>query len=237
MYIKNPAKRLKKFWGKVDAKHVNLIKSHVKGISICDMGSGYGTTTAQLTKAGFQCTGIDFDSETVERSKALFPGCVFIAANAENLPFPDKCFDTIILRDALHHFYEEANFSKVKNEILRVSKDKCTLIFFDPNVNLILKTMRRISAHNDAECDYEEALQIMNELKFSLTYSSFNTLYSLPLSGGYVGINFIPNIRFIQSAVLKTESLAEKLVSSLKLGRYLCWRYIIVGEKSKLFDY
>jgi SAM-dependent methyltransferase len=231
MQIKNPDKRLNKFYGKVDAKHINLILEHVAGKDVLDMGSGSGTTTAQLTKLGFNCTGFDFDTNAVERAKKLWPGCNFVVANAEKLPFPDKSFDTVILRDALHHFYQEADFNKVKTEILRVSRDKSTLIFFDPNVNLMLKTMRKLSSHDDAECNYESALQVMKELNFKVTYDSFNTLFSLPLSGGYVGLNFVPNVAFIQSAILGTERIAEKLTNGLKMGRYACWRYIIVGKR------
>src|SRR5579872_6973923 len=89
MQIKNPYKRLSEFWGMVDAKHVALISEQLNGTTVLDMGSGYGTTTSTLTKAGVQCTGIDLDNEAIQKSKKLFPECTFITANAESLPFPD----------------------------------------------------------------------------------------------------------------------------------------------------
>jgi len=232
MHIENASKRLQKFWGKVDAKHVSLICKQIDGKEVLDMGSGYGTTTAGLTRAGFKCTGIDFDNETVEQAKKMFPECTFLPANAEALPFADKTFDVVILRDALHHFFQEADFEKVKHEILRVSKDKSTLIFFDPNVNFLLKVMRKLSSHKDAECNYESAVQIMKELNYQVTYTSFNTLYSLPLSGGYVGLNFVPNIKLLHSIVIGSENFFERLVNAIGLGRYLSWRYLVVGKRS-----
>lgn len=231
MHIENASKRLQKFWGRVDAKHVNLICKQVDGKEVLDMGSGYGTTNAGLTRAGFKCTGIDFDNEAIGRAKGLFPECTFLYANAEKLPFADKTFDVVVLRDALHHFYQEADFEKVKQEILRVSKDKSTLIFFDPNVNFLLKTMRKLSSHKDAECNYEAAIQIMNGLNYKVTYAGFNTLYSLPLSGGYVGFNFVPNIKLLHSFILGSENFFEKIINTVGLGRYLAWRYLVVGKR------
>ncbi len=195
------------------------------------MGCGLGATTNYVSKMGYSCFGCDYDPGTIEYCKKTYPHCNFLIANAEQLPFEDGYFDTIILRDALHHFYGEANFDKVKDEILRVSKSNARLIFFDPNVNFILKAMRRISSHNDEECNFETDTAIMNQLRFEIVHQRFNTVYSLALSGGYVGINFVPNIRFVQNMILITESYLEKLINKIGLGRQLCWRYLIVGQK------
>jgi SAM-dependent methyltransferase len=233
MKIEDPQKRLDMFWGKVDKKHIALIKEHIKGKRVLDMGCGYGTTTSVLTAEGYQCVGIDYDDSSVAAAKDRFPNCNFQKANAEELPFENNSFDAIVLRDALHHFYGEANFEKVKSEILRVAGPGANIIFFDPNVNFILRTMRKISKHKDEECDYETAVKIMKDMGFRIIHSKFNTLYSLPLSGGYVGINFVPGIKIIQTIILQSEKLFERLVNTLGLGRYLCWRYVLVGEKIK----
>jgi ubiquinone/menaquinone biosynthesis C-methylase UbiE len=231
MKIINPGKRLDMFWGEVDKKHISIIQGFLSGKNVLDMGCGYGTTTAQITAAGYNCTGIDYDDGAINEAKKRFPHCKFQSANAETLPFEDGYFDVIILRDALHHFYSEANFEKVKSEMLRVSKKGSRIIFFDPNVNFLLKIMRKISAHVDEECDFETATQIMKELDLTIIHSAFNTIYSLPLSGGYVGINFVPPIRVVQSGILFTEKIFENIINRLHLGRYLCWRYAIVGER------
>jgi len=230
MKIQNPEKRLQQFWGKVDQKHISTFSKFVKGTKVLDMGCGLGTTTATLSKMGFSCIGIDYDSGTVEYCKKTHNQCNFHIANAEALPFDNEAFDTIILRDALHHFYGEANFEKVKKEILRVSKKNARIIFFDPNVNFLLRTMRKLTAHKDEECKYETALEIAKELNLKIIHKSFNTLYSLPLSGGYVGINFVPNVAIVHSFILGSEKVAEKIVNFFGLGRQLCWRYLIVGE-------
>jgi SAM-dependent methyltransferase len=231
MNIQDPEKRLKKFWGEVDKKHVKHITDFVIGKKVLDMGCGYGTTTARLTEMGYDCIGIDYSPEAVAAAKKRFPNCKFEEANAEALPYENAAFDTIILRDALHHFYGEANFEKVKSEILRVARPHSRIIFFDPNVNFMLKTMRKLSNHIDEECDYETAKDIMDKWGFKIIHKSFNTVFSLPLSGGYVGYNFVPDAKPIWKFTLGLEKIFEKLIRGIGLGRQLCWRYIIVGER------
>jgi ubiquinone/menaquinone biosynthesis C-methylase UbiE len=231
MKNKNPEKRLEKFWGKVDKKHVQIIGKFLHGKNVLDMGCGYGTTTAYVTSQGYNCIGIDYDQSAIDSALKRFPGCKYQFANAEALPFENDYFDVIIMRDALHHFKGEADFEKVKTELLRVTKKDATVIFFDPNVNFMLRTMRKISFHKDEECDYEDAVKIMGQLDFKITHASFNTLYSLPLSGGYVGVNFVPDLGVLHSFILGSERFFEKIVNGLGLGRYLCWRYVIVGQR------
>lgn len=231
MKIKNPEKRLTQFWGKVDQKHIHSFEPFITGNRILDMGCGYGTTSFTLTQSGLTCIGIDNDQTAIDYCKLNYPQVNFQFATAEQLPFEDDYFDCIVLRDALHHFYREADFEKVKSEILRVSNSNALIIFFDPNVNFLLKILRRLSFHNDAECTYKDALQITRDLNLTVIHTSFNTVFSLPLSGGYVGINFTPNIQWVQHALLKIERSLEYLLNKSKLDRYVCWRYLIVGWK------
>ncbi len=233
MKVNNPEKRLNQFWGLVDQKHVEVIAKKIVGKNVLDMGSGLGTTTKQLTDKGFNCIGFDYDSESVEYCKKVYPDCKFVVANAEHLPYDDNCFDTIILRDALHHFYCEGDFEKIAKEMVRVSKNNARIIFFDPNVNFMIKTLRKISAHKDVECKFETAMEIMKKLGAVNIEHRFNTIYSLQLSGGYVGVNFTPNVKFIQKMILSSERFFESIFNKIGLGRYLCWRYIITGDLKK----
>lgn len=230
MEIKDASKRLKKFWGKVDQKHICEIEKHVTGKVVLDMGAGYGTTTTYLKNKGYNVIAIDLDTESIEIAKKLNPSIDYKKINAEELPFEDNSFDTLILRDALHHFVGEADFDKVKKEMYRVLRNDGKIIFFDPNVNFLIKTLRKISKHEDEECAYEEAINIMNELNLEIIHKSFNTIYSLPLSGGYVGINFIPQLIFLQNFILRTEKTFERLIQN-SIGRRIAWRYVIVGKK------
>ncbi|MBI4646310.1 MAG: class I SAM-dependent methyltransferase [Bacteroidia bacterium] len=234
MKIKKPEKRLQKFWGKVDEKHILSILPFIEGKTVLDIGCGNGSTTAMIYKnmPGVVCIGIDNDKAEIEKAKLLFPASTFQVANAEALPFPDNSFDSIIIRDALHHLCKETDVTKVESEIFRVSHPGTMIIIFDPNISFLLRFYRFLIAHHDPECSFETAVKIMTKAGFQKKLHSFNTIFSLPLSGGYVGINFVPDIKFIQSFILWSENLIERLFSKLKLGRYLCLRYLIVGERN-----
>lgn len=232
MKISNPEKRFRKFWGSVDEKQVISFVPNIKGENILDLGCGYGSTTNIINRtAGKKCIGVDFDQSALEIANRLFPGNTYIHANAEALPFENGTFDTIILRDSLHHLYGESNFRKVHLEIDRVSHDETILIIYEPNINLILKIIRFLASHKDAQCPFPRAIEIMKDLGYTEITVTFNTLWSLPLSGGYVGINFVPNIEFIFRMILKSEILTEKIICHMGLGRVLCLRYLIAGKK------
>lgn len=234
MEIKNPEKRLKKFWGKVDKKHIGLIAEWVKGSLALDVGSGFGTTSGEIARQlNIKCIGIDYDNSSLEIAKKLYPDGTFLFENCENLSFPDNYFDTIILRDVLHHLKGESDFEKSGKELIRVAKNKTRIIIVDPNVNFILKTARKIASHRDEECTYEDALKIVKEMKCEIIHKKFNTVFSLPLSGGYVGVSLVPDVNFIQQFILFSEMIFEKIINAIGLGKFFCWRYLIVAEVIK----
>src|SRR5690606_13514670 len=139
----------------------------IKKGKILDMGCGMGSTSDFLSKQNLgEITGLDFSQEELDKAKSWYPHITYVQANAEQMPFDDETFDTIILRDALHHFYEEADFDKVGKEIVRILKKDGILIFFDPNVNFIIKALRKVAKHEDAECSYEEVRDIVKKFGF-----------------------------------------------------------------------
>jgi hypothetical protein len=91
--------------------------------------------------------------------------------------------------------------------------------------------MRWLAQHKDEVCNCNEALVFMKSLGFNVIHKNFNTIFSLPLSGGYVGFNFVPNIISLQNGLLKTENFLEKKINSDFIKRHFFWRYVIVGEK------
>ena len=231
MKIENPENRLKQFWGKVDKKYISLIGKWTKEGALLDVGSGLGTTSGELSKTKKnKCIGIDYDIDTLNVARRSYPDVEYLYENCENLSFPNNHFDTIILRDVLHHLKGEADFEKIKKELIRVAKPTSRLIILDPNVNLILRMSRKLAFHKDEECTYEDALNFSNEMNCKIIHKEFNTVFSLPLSGGYVGISLTPDINFIHKTILILENFSEKIINLFGLGRYLCWRYFIVAD-------
>jgi ubiquinone/menaquinone biosynthesis C-methylase UbiE len=234
MKIKHPEKRLEKFWGAVDRKHIDLIQEWVPAGTVLDVGCGYGTTTAAVDAMdGVTCIGIDSDAESLAIARRLHPECNVQNQNCEDLPFEDNTFDGVIMRDVLHHLYREANFDRVRSELIRVAKVGARVIILDPNVNLILRVARVIARHDDAECTLADALTVLAGMNCRVVHRSFNTVYSLPLSGGYVGINLVPPAAFLQRLILSSEERVERLVARVGLDGALSWRYLVVAELSK----
>lgn len=235
MKIENPYIRLQQFWGAVDNKHIGSITKYLVGNEILDVGCGMGSTTYKLQQQYGETKnilGIDYEAEEIEKAKKLFPDCDFSVANCESLPFENERFDSIILRDSLHHLYEESDFEKVKLELLRVLKPNGLIITLDPNVSWWMRFLRKISKHEDAECSYDTAMDIFkNQMQMQIEKVDFHTIFSLPLSGGYVGVNFIPNWKFLWTLLLKFESLLEFFIKFLGLGKHCTWRYLIVAKK------
>jgi SAM-dependent methyltransferase len=231
MRINNPEKRLDGFWGKVDRRQNRIIERQLAGKDVLDLGCGYGSTTNALRSMGFRCFGADVGPETVRTAHRRYPGNPVLSANAENLPFPDCSFDAVVLKDALHHLLEQADFTKVKMELLRVLKPRSRIVVVDPNINFMLRMLRKASFHTDEECDVESAVRIVSDLGFSVVHLRYNTVYSLPLSGGYIGVNFVPPLSWVQSFILNSEDKVEGILNKLHIARSLCLRYVVVGER------
>lgn len=233
MTIKSdPSYRLNLFWGRVDKKQIDSFLPFVKRGRVLDLGCGLGNTSKLLSSnSSLEIIGLDYCQEEIAKAKNIFPDLNIVYGNAEDMPFESESFDTLVLKDSLHHFYQEADFQKVSSEINRVLKPGGRLIFLDPNVNAMIKFLRNLSGHVDAECCFDEAIEIVNDLGYTLLKNEFHTLFSLPLSGGYIYKNFVPHNHTLYNFLINAENIIEKPINALKLGRYLCWRYLIISEK------
>jgi ubiquinone/menaquinone biosynthesis C-methylase UbiE len=232
MKIESPERRLDRFWGKVDRKHIELIGGWLRGPRVLDLGCGYGSFTEAVQRdLGFECVGVDAEEENLEIARRRFPTGEFIRADAEDLPLETGSFDSVVLKDTLHHLVEESDWERVSRELLRVSAPRARLIFFDPNVHALLRIARRGVRHEDAECTFEQATALMRELGYKQIHTSFHTLFSQPLSGGFVGPELVPNRPRVHGAILRTEEKLEQRLNRRGLGRGLAWRYLVVGER------
>ena len=97
---------------------IKIIKKHLKPRGLLlDIGAGTGISTKPFEKH-CKCIALDPSINMLKQYKGLK-----VLAKAENLPFKDKTFDTIISVTALHH----TNIKKALKEIKRVSKPKAQL--------------------------------------------------------------------------------------------------------------
>lgn len=233
MAIAAPEARLGRFWGKADRRHIDLIADRVRGPRVLDLGCGYGSfTDAANHRPGLECIGVDVSERDLEAARRLHPGSEYVLADAESLPFDDSSFDTIVLRDTIHHLLNESEWDRVAAELERVSAPGARLIVFDPNVQPLLRLARTAISHDDEECSFEDALDLVRGLGFTITSASFHTFFTLPLSGGYVGPELMPDWPWLQRAVLRLDERLEDALGRRRFGRQTAWRYLIVADKA-----
>ncbi len=80
------------------------------------------------------------------------------------------------------------------------------------------------------EVDPNLALRLLEENSFRPLGIGYFEMIGLPLSGGYVGIRLVPNIRPLNRAVAGLNSAVSKLATGAGLGPRLCWRYLIYAD-------
>jgi SAM-dependent methyltransferase len=75
------------------------------GARVLDLGCGEGATLVHLD-APNGAVGVDLFEPKLVLARQVLPGCRFVAASADALPFPDGSFDHVLVRDVLHHIDE-----------------------------------------------------------------------------------------------------------------------------------
>jgi SAM-dependent methyltransferase len=229
MHVEHPEQRLAGFWGLVDRKHNAAIRERIEAGPVLDVGCGYGTLTAQLTREGLECTGIDLDSVSLAVARERCPECSFVESAASDLPFDDGEFATVVLRDALHHLVNEPSWPAIAGELLRVLRPDGRVVVLDPNITPILRLGRALARHEDEVCTVTRARSELESLGLSVTEPDFNTIFSLPLSGGYVGRPLVPGWSWLHRWLLAVEAGLERLLRRVGLLRRVAWRYILVA--------
>ncbi len=230
MEIKDCHKRLKRFYGDVAFCQNRDIVGLVTGKKVLDIGCGYGSLISHIKneRPDLDVVGIDPDPQSRKMAKELYDIDV-IDMSVYDLKFPDNSFTTVILRDAVHHFETKDELVKALKEIRRVSSNE--LIIFDPNPNWILKISRKFINHKDPEAPYEYVREELEKAGFKIKSTSLRDVIAFPLSGGFVGIELIPNNKVIKNFVIALDKALNTLFKVLKLQKFFCWRYIIHAVK------
>lgn len=94
-----------------------------RGKTLLEVGCGLGTDLLQFARHGAHVTDIDLTEESIALAKQRFElygiEANLLAADAENLPFPDHSFDVVYSFGVLHH---TPNTQKAIDEVYRVLK-------------------------------------------------------------------------------------------------------------------
>ncbi len=63
---------------------------------LLDVGCGTGLFIDAISNRAEKVVGIDFSFDMLERAKKRSGDAMLVSADADNLPFPDNCFDTVV---------------------------------------------------------------------------------------------------------------------------------------------
>jgi ubiquinone/menaquinone biosynthesis C-methylase UbiE len=109
----------------------NLFAAHLKWAGpikgrVLDLRCGTGEFAAGFKKVGWEVHGVDSDPSAVEHAARVITARM---GNFTRLPYPDRIFDLVTLKDALTYLEKQA---EVFREIRRVLKPSGRLIISQP---------------------------------------------------------------------------------------------------------
>lgn len=103
----------------------SILSKTAKNGRVLDLCCGQGNVTEALSKAGHSVTGADFSAKMLSHARKRFPTGDFVEADAQNLPFADRSFASVVCSFGLMHVPDQP---KALSEIHRVLKPKGQLI-------------------------------------------------------------------------------------------------------------
>jgi SAM-dependent methyltransferase len=225
MKARRDLERLRSFYGAVASEQNRFILEWVTGNEILEVGCGYGTLVHEATGSGKRAIGLDIDLETLQQGRRAYPtlSCRLVQGDMGCLPFRDKSFPTVILRESLHH----VSWEKILPEILRICRRE--VLIFEPNPNWVLRCCRRIISHRDQEIRLEPLLTLLQSHGVRIQGPYFRDLLAFPMSGGFVGRVWVPPIRKAYPFLLKADKALHYFSRLLRIEKQICWRYLIKG--------
>lgn len=94
-----------------------------------EIGCGEGNNLLRLARHA-KCFGVDLFPRKIHFAAAEIPAANFAVADAEHLPYPDGAFQSLLIRDLLHHIEEPR---RVLEEAVRVLAPGGRLFLLEPN--------------------------------------------------------------------------------------------------------
>lgn len=196
-----------------------------------EVGCGFGSLTAYLKTQKFDSTGIDIDVERIIQGKTRFPETDLRVMDIQKTVFGKEEIDTVIFRESLHHLLAESDRLAVLQEVKRITRTR--LIVIDPNPTLLLKGCRWLIRHHDPECTPKQATEFLEEAGFIPQSPLFFEGPALAVSGGYIGIEWVPRWPLLYPMLLAWSQMIVSCVNALSLGETFLWRYLIIGDHFK----
>jgi SAM-dependent methyltransferase len=219
--------RLNSFYGRVAEEQNKAICSLVKGTKVLDIGAGYGTLTKMLKNSGRDSVGIEPHEEKRQYAKTWY-NIELLDEDIYKTSFSDHSFDCVILREVVFHL----NFELAIKEINRITRNQ--IIIFQGNSIILRKIGQLLFHHREYnEKDRYYYTDLLEQNDFTLEHLIFRDPLAFPLSGGFIGVPLIPNLKVLYEAAIKCDFALNKLLNLLHLQQYFCSRFLLSAVKSK----
>jgi ubiquinone/menaquinone biosynthesis C-methylase UbiE len=114
---------------KAPDKLLSLVRIKPGG-RLLDVGGGTGRVGELLKPPQGQAVVVDVSVGMLQQAQQK-PGLLALAAASEALPFPDGCFDAVVMVDALHHVAEQGRSAA---EMYRVVRAGGTIVIEEPDI-------------------------------------------------------------------------------------------------------
>jgi len=228
-YYPDMARRLDGFWGQVDRRINERILRLLPEGSVLDVGCGFGSLTAFLCAAGRDAIGVDMMEEAIDVARSRYPGVRVVHHIGAGLPAELSGRRIIVLKDTLHHLVAESDVDALLTAWSRSGAEY--VVVSDPNPNVVLRACRALIRHTDPECSVERAREVLARSGFDVIACEYDVIFSLPLSGGYVGPVLWPGWRVTGTAALALETALVAAARAAGAAPALCWRYFLVARR------
>ena len=89
------------------------------GTRVLDVATGPGYVAAAAAQRGARAVGLDFSAAMVAEARRQYPALAFQQGDAEELPFPDGTFDSVVMNFGLLHLGRPEQALSEAHRVLR----------------------------------------------------------------------------------------------------------------------
>jgi len=185
---------------------------------VLDIGCAAGMFSLLSKGNGVTGVGVDISPLSLRQAKKDTPGFDFALASAEQLPWIDRAFDTVLMLDVLEHVPCE---SKALAEVDRVLRPGGRLIISVPNngefrwvdaQNSLLFALGRKAMNRGGEPMYHrhyslEELKALIPPSFRLSRQRYGGLLLFPLCGYFTMLTDNINMNWLSSFIRSVEQV------------------------------
>lgn len=218
-------RKLKGLYGRVADAQNRLIVTHCTGRRVLDVGAGYGNLTAALRAAGLEAIAIEVDAEKIALARQWY-GVEVEAGDIHATRFPDAAFDTVIFREVINHLRLE----EAIREAARLATRR--IIIFQHNRIWPLRAALRLFGHHEhASYSVDGVNSLLRSAGFGHIRVRHRDVIAFPLSGGYIGRQLVPSWRWLGGLLMGLDWAAAGFVNALRLGRWCCFRRLLIADR------